>query len=142
MKTDYTKREMYELIKALVDAGVISGELTETGITEADVAQFCVDELELLDKKVAKAKERVAAKKAEADELLDAVRDALSADEFQSIPDITARIDGEEVTVARVTARLKKLLDAGEVEKDQITVPGADGKKSRKIVAYRYVVNA
>ena len=142
MKKTYTKREMYELIKALVDAGVISGELTETGITEADVAQFCADELELLDKKAAKAKERVATKKAEGDALLDAVRDALSADEFQSIPDITARIDGEDVTVAKVTARLKKLLDAGEVEKDQITVSGTEGKKSRKIVAYRYVVNA
>ena len=142
MKKDYTKREMYELIKALVDTGVISGELTETGITEAHVAQFCVDELELLDKKAAKAKERVATKKAEGDALLDAVRDALSADEFQSIPDITAHIDGEDVTVAKVTARLKKLLDAGEVEKDQITVSGTEGKKSRKIVAYRYVVNA
>lgn len=142
MKKTYTKREMYELIKALVDADVISGELTETGITEADVAQFCVDELELLDKKAAKAKERVATKKAEGDALLDAVRDVLSADEFQSIPDITARIDGEDVTVAKVTARLKKLLDAGEVEKDQITVTGAEGKKSRKIVAYRYVVSA
>lgn len=142
MKKTYTKREMYELIKALVDTGVISGELTETGITEADVAEFCTDEIELLDKKAAKAKERVATKKAEGDALLDAVRDALSADEFQSIPDITTRIDDENVTVARVTARLKKLLDAGEVEKDQITISGTDGKKSRKIVAYRYVVNA
>ena len=142
MKKNYTKREMYELIKALVDAGVISGELTETGITEADVAEFCTDEIELLDKKAAKAKERVATKKAEGDALLDAVREVLSADEFQSIPDITARIEGEDVTVAKVTARLKKLLDAGEVEKDQITVTGAEGKKSRKIVAYRYVVNA
>ena len=142
MKKNYTKREMYELIKALVDAGVISGELTETGITEADVAEFCTDEIELLDKKAAKAKERVATKKAEGDALLDAVREVLSADEFQSIPDITARIEGEDITVAKVTARLKKLLDAGEVEKDQITVTGAEGKKSRKIVAYRYVVNA
>ena len=139
MKKTYTKREMYELIKALVDAGVISGELTETGITEAHVAQFCVDELELLDKKVAKAKERVAAKKAEADELLDAVRDALSADTFEPIADITARIEGEDVTVSKVTYRLGQLVKNGEATKEQITVAGTEGQKSRKIVGYKLV---
>lgn len=137
MKKNYTKCEMYEVIKGLVDAGVIAGELTETGITEADVAEFCEKEIALLDKKATKAKERIATKKAEGDELLAAVRQVLSDEDFEPIAEIAARIEGEDVSVAKVTARLKKLIDSGEAVKEQITIPGGEGQKSRKVMAYR-----
>lgn len=135
MKKNYTKREMYELIKALVDAGVISGELTETGITEADVAQFCVDELELLDKKVAKAKERVAAKKAEADELTELIKSLLT-DEWQTTTEIAAQIEDEDVSQSKITARMTKLINAGIAIKEQVSITGANGKATKKM-SYR-----
>lgn len=137
MKKTYTKREMYELIKALVDAGVISGELTETGITEAHVAQFCVDELELLDKKVAKAKERVAAKKAEADELTELIKSLLT-DEWQTTTEIAAQIEDEDVSQSKITARMTKLINAGIAIKEQVSVVGANGKAAKKM-SYRLV---
>ena len=137
MEKTYTKREMYEVIKALVDAGVITGELTETGITEAEVAKFCEKEIALLDKKATKAKERIATKKAEGDELLAAVRQVLSDEDFEPIADIAARIEGEDVTVSKVAYRLTQLVKRGEATKEQITVAGTDGLKSRKIVAYK-----
>ena len=137
MKKTYTKREMYELIKALVDTGVISGELTETGITEAHVAQFCVDELKLLDKKVAKAKERVAAKKAEADELTELIKSLLT-DEWQTTTEIAAQIEDEDVSQSKITARMTKLINAGIAIKEQVSVVGANGKAAKKM-SYRLV---
>ena len=137
MKKTYTKREMYELIKALVDAGVISGELTETGITEAHVAQFCVDELELLDKKVAKAKERVATKKTEADELTELIKSLLT-DEWQTTTEIAAQIEDEDVSQSKITARMTKLINAGIAIKEQVSVVGANGKAAKKM-SYRLV---
>jgi crotonobetainyl-CoA:carnitine CoA-transferase CaiB-like acyl-CoA transferase len=128
-----TKREMFEAIIALATGGEMKYE------AEAFV-NFCENEIALLDKKAAKAKERAATKKAEGDELTDAVRAAMSAEEFEPIADIAARIEGEDVTVAKVQYRLTQLVKNGEAEKEQITVPGGEGQKARKIMAYRKCV--
>ena len=128
-----TKREMFEAIIALATGGEMKYE------AEAFV-NFCENEIALLDKKAAKAKERAATKKAEGDELTEAVRAAMSAEEFEPIADIAARIEGEDVTVAKVQYRLTQLVKNGEAEKEQITVPGGEGQKARKIMAYRKCV--
>ena len=125
-----TKREMFEAIAEAMETG-------ECKINPTDVIAFCNKEIEALDKKAAKAKERAATKRAEGDELTDAVRAVLSTDEFEPIADIAARIEGEDVTVAKVQYRLKVLVDNGEAVKEQITVPGVDGGKARKIMAYK-----
>ena len=127
-----TKREMFEAIIALATGGEMKYE------TEAFV-NFCENEIALLDKKAAKAKERAATKKAEGDELTEAVRAAMSTEEFEPIADIAARIEGEDVTVAKVQYRLTQLVKNGEAEKEQITVPGGEGQKARKIMAYKLI---
>lgn len=127
-----TKREKFEAIKAML----------ETGACEIDVdvlVEFCDKEIESLDTKAVKAKERAAAKKAEADTLLEAVAGALT-DEFRTIADITADVDSEDATVSKVTYRLTKLTEAGRAEKTEISVAGANGGKARKVKAYRAVV--
>ena len=109
-------------------------------ISDSAVAEFCENEIALLDKKAVKAKERAATKKAEGDELTEAVRAAMSIEEFEPIADIAARIEGEDVTVAKVQYRLTQLVKNGEAEKEQITVPGGEGQKARKIMAYKRCV--
>ena len=128
-----TKREMFEAIK----------ETFETGSCKFDAATvmaFCDKEIASLDAKAAKAKERAAAKKAEADVLMDQVRDALTG-EFQTIADIAATVAEVNVdaTVSKVTYRLTKLVEAGDAEKTDVTVPGVDGAKARKVKAFRIV---
>ena len=128
-----TKREMYEAIK----------ETFETGSCKFDAATvmaFCDKEIASLDAKAAKAKERAAAKKAEADVLMDQVRDALTG-EFQTIADIAAAVAevNADATVSKVTYRLTKLVEAGDAEKTDVTVPGVDGAKARKVKAFRAV---
>lgn len=124
-----TKRSVYEALLKMVETGTLE-------ITEDELKTFCENEIALLDKKAEKAKERAATKRAEGDALTDAVRGALTG-EFEPIADIAARIEGEDVTVAKVQYRLGQLVKAGEAEKEQITVPGGEGQKSRKIMAYR-----
>lgn len=128
-----TKREMFEAIK----------ETFETGECKFDaevVKAFCDKEIAALDSKAAKAKERAAAKKAEADVLMDQVRDALTG-EYATIADIAAAVAevNADATVSKVTYRLTKLVEAGDAEKTDITIPGGDGVKARKVKAFRAV---
>ena len=128
-----TKREMYEAIK----------ETFETGSCKFDAATvvaFCEKEIASLDAKAAKAKERAAAKKAEADVLMDQVRDALTG-EFQTIADIAAAVAevNADATVSKTTYRLTKLVEANIAEKTQVSIPGTDGGKTRKVQAYRLI---
>ena len=126
-----TKREMFEAIK----------ETFETGSCKFDAATvmaFCDKEIASLDAKAAKAKERSAAKKAEADALMGQVEDALTG-EFQTIADIAAAVSAvnADATVSRVTYRLTKLVEGGIAEKTDVSVPGVDGGKARKVKAFR-----
>ena len=126
-----TKREMYEAIKETFETGSCSFDA-------ATVMAFCDKEIASLDAKAAKAKERAAAKKAEADVLMSQVEDALTG-EFQTIADIAAAVSAvnADATVSRVTYRLTKLVEAGIAEKTDVSVPGVDGGKARKVKAFR-----
>lgn len=124
-----TKKAMYEAIAEAMDTGSCK-------FSPDAVKEFCMNEIELLDKKAAKAKERAAAKAAEGDALTDVIAQALGED-FEPIADIAARIEGDDVTVAKCTYRLNKLVENGIAEKQAIKVPGSDGKKDRTIQGYR-----
>ena len=126
-----TKREMYEAIK----------ETFETGVCKFDakvVTDFCDKEIASLDAKAAKAKERAAAKKAEADVLMDQVK-AVLTDEFQTIADIASAVAevNADATVSKITYRLTKLVESEIAEKTQVTVPATETSKARKVQAYR-----
>ena len=136
MEKKITKREMYEAIKT----GCTTGEWT---VSDAEIVEFCDNEIALLDKKAIKAKERAAEKRAAGDELTDAVRAALT-DEFAIIADIAAKVAetyGEDATVARVTYRLTQLVKNGEAENGDVKVEGGEGQKTRTIKAYRLLNN-
>ena len=130
-----TKREMFEAIKAAFTTG-------ECELTADVVTAFCDKEIAALDTKAAKAKERAAAKKAEADVLMGQVADALDAEEFKTIADIAAVVAevNADATVSKVTYRLTKLVESGAAEKTQVTIPATDGAKARKVQAYRAVI--
>ena len=107
---------------------------------DADMlSEFVTHEIALLDKKAAKAKERAATKRAEGDELTDAVRAVMSTENFEPIAEIAARIEGEDVTVAKVTYRLTQLVKNGEAEKSELTIPGGEGVKARKVQGYKLI---
>jgi hypothetical protein len=49
---------------------------------------------------------------------------------------VTDRIEGEDVTVAKVGYRLTALVKAGAAVKEDLVVEGEDGK-SKKVAGYR-----
>ena len=120
MTEKMTKKDYYnEIIALATDAG------------RTDLADFCSTQIELLDKKAAKAKETATAKKAN-DPYLDVVKGVLT-DEFQTLDVITAAIGDAEFTKNKASTRLKKLVEAGIAEKGSIAV------EKRKLVAYKLV---
>ena len=126
-----TKRNMYE--------GLI--ETMKTGVcpyAPEDVIAFCEREIELIDNKNAKAKERAAAKAKEADALQEAVAAVLGAD-FEPIADIAARVEHPDATVSKVTYRLNALVKAGVAEKSEVTIPASEGGKARKVMGFRAI---
>ena len=128
-----TKREMFVAIK----------ETFETGSCKFDaetVKAFCDKEIASLDAKAAKAKERAAAKKAEADVLMGQVQDALT-DEYQVIADIAATVAevNPDATISKVQYRLSKLVENQIAEKSQVTLEKTETSKARKVMAYRLI---
>ena len=103
-----TKATVLAAIEGYFNGMAQDQEIAE-GITVADAVAFAANEQVLLANKAAKAKAKAAEKKAEGDELRDAV-EAVLTDEFQTIADIAAQIEGEDVTVAKVTYRLGALV--------------------------------
>lgn len=136
-----TKREMYEALINLATTGNLEYDGVEGAVTVTGEAlkAFAENEIALLDKKAVKAKERAAQKRAEGDELTDAVRGAMSTETFEPIAEIAARIEGEDVTVAKVTYRLTQLVKNGEAEKSELTIPGGEGQKARKVQGYKLI---
>lgn len=122
-ETKMTKKDWFEVIKGIVEAS--DNENT------AGAVEFIDKQMELLAAKAEKAKERAAKTKAEGDEMRAAVQ-AVLTEELQTIDEITAQVEGEEITKAKVTARLTQLVKAEVATKD--TIKTEDG---RKVTAYK-----
>ena len=136
--TKMTKREMFEAMISGFSGGDFAFETADGVVVVApeQFVEFAQKEITLLDNKAAKAKERAAAKRAEADELMEVVQSLLT-DEFQTAADIAAQIEGEDVSQNKITARMTKLITAGVAVKEQISVPGVNGGKATKKMGYR-----
>jgi CO dehydrogenase/acetyl-CoA synthase beta subunit len=130
------KKEIKVMAKAKTKAEILEGikETLATNFEATDVAEyveFIDKELAAIAKRAADEKARRAEKKAQGDELGDAVKAAIGAEAITA--DAIAEALAEQfpdVTKAKVTYRATQLVKAGEIFK--VTIK-ADG---RKIVAY------
>ena len=120
-----TKTEMFEGIKAT---------LTDNFDAEAvqEYVEFLDKEIAAIKARAEKEKARRAAKKAEGDELKDAVAEAIGAEPItaQEIADALAD-EFPEVTKAKVTYRAGQLVKDGAIFKVQVKT-----EDNRKVVAY------
>lgn len=120
-----TKRDYFNAI-----SNAIASMESVDGVAVADVQAFIDARIAELDKKAESAKKSAAKKRAAGDELRAQV-EAVLTDELQTIDAITFQIKGEEITRAKVQARLSQLVKAGVAIKDDVE----DGK--RKVKGYR-----
>ena len=100
--------------------------IAEAMADNADVVAYCENELALLENKKVKARERQDKKRAEGDEL-QAVVASLLTDAPQTRDEITAQIEGEDITVGKVQAKLNNLVKFGQASKCDVKTE--DGKK-------------
>jgi len=118
-----TKRMVLEALVAAYEQRLdaVVGTDEDIEITGADVVDYAELTIAQMDKKADGAKKRAAEKRAEGDELRVAVASVLT-DELQTIADIAAQIEGEDVTTSKITARLTQLVKAGEARKEKVKI--------------------
>ena len=115
-----TKKDYFEEIKTVLE------DAKETAL-----AEVMAHDIALLENKAIKNKERAEARKIAGDELRDTISNIL-IDDLQTVDEIVEQIDDEEITKAKVVARLTQLVNLNEAIKEQIKTE--DGKK---VMAYR-----
>ena len=125
MEKKTTKKDYYEMLKEIVLNANVEGA--------TELVEFIDKQVLLIDSKAEKAKARNAEKKANGDELREAVQNVLT-DEFQTIDAIVSQIEGEEITKAKITARLTSLVKNGIAEKTDVK-----DDEGRKLKAYKLV---
>ena len=130
MEKKITKRDYYEMLKEIVYPTNADCEMT---VEQGELIEFIDKQIALIDSKAEKAKARNAEKKANGDELREAVQSVLT-DEFQTIDAIVSQIEGEEITKAKITARLTSLVKNGIAEKTDVK-----DDEGRKLKAYKLV---
>ena len=119
-----TKKEMYN--------GLIATLTENFGDEVQEYIEFLQGEIAALDVRAEKEKARRAAKKAEGDDLKDAVAEAIEAEPKTAEAIAEELIDAfPELTKAKVTYRASQLVKDGAIFKVQIKTE--DG---RKVVAY------
>lgn len=83
-------------------------------------------QIEILEKKAAKAKEKLETKRAEGDALRERIFN-LIGDEPKTLETILEELDDEELTKSKIVPKMTQLVNADRVEKIEMKVPG--GKK-------------
>lgn len=126
-----TKAQKFEMIEEIL-----------TGIETEDakmLVEFVQGEKAALARKAAKAKEKAAEKKTEIDELGEVVLGVLNA-EPKTRDEVFALVefDGVEISVAKIGARLTRLVELGKIQKSEVKATTASGKKTTRM-AYSLV---
>jgi len=119
MKDKMTKKDYYVMLKEIAEGN-------------DELVAFIEKEIASIEAKAEKAKARAAEKRAAGDELRDAVQSVLT-EELQTIDTITSQVEGEEITKAKVTARLTQLVKAGIAEKADVKTDDNKTVKAYKL---------
>jgi hypothetical protein len=124
--------EKYTKFDKLTDIAAILETVKTTDYDVAGLIEFVEAEKAALTRKAEKAKARAAEKKTERDALCDLVASLLTA-EPQTRDQIAEQIEDPEVTVAKVGARLTKLVNSGDAVKVEVAATSAAGKKTTRM---------
>ena len=97
--------------------------MAELVADNTELVEFCNDQIAKLDAKAEKAREKAQLKKAQGDELYAAVISAVST-EPMTAEQVLECIEGEDLTVAKVRARLSQGVKNGALVKETLKVEG------------------
>lgn len=121
-----TKKDYYMLIKDIIE--------NDNNIEEKEeLIEFINKQVTQIETKAQKAKIKAEEKKNTGDELRDIVKSILTT-ELQTSEVITEKIGREDVTKAKVIARLTQLVKLGEAEKADVKTEEGKTVKAYKII--------
>lgn len=120
-----TKKDYYILIKDIV-------ENTDTE-EKTELIEFLNKQISQIEAKAEKAKIRATEKQKAGDELRNKIKSILT-NELQTADSLTAQIGDEDITRAKVIARLSQLVRLGEITKEDIKTEDGRSVKAYKIV--------
>ena len=132
------KKDILTVVKAMAEAQVpdinLGEDLVDAEVTAADIVAYCDTTIAQLEAKKEKAAETRAKKAAQADALKEQVL-ALVTSEPKTRDDIFVELGSEdaEISIAKVGARLTKLVAEGVIVKEPIKVKNAEGKSVSKM---------
>ena len=129
MEKKITKKDYYAMLKEIVE----ESKDIETEISKEELLEFINKQVASINAKAEKAKEKAAEKKANGDELREIVQSVLT-EEYQTIDNIVSQIEGEEITKAKITARLTSLVKNGLAEKADVKTEDGKTVKAYKLV--------
>ena len=129
--------ERYTKSDKLTDIKAILAQVETTDYDIPALIEFVEGEIAALARKAAKAKEKAAEKKTERDELCEAVYAVLTT-EPQTRDQVFEQIEFEGASLAKVGARLTRLVDLNKVQKSEVKGIAASGKKTTRM-AYALV---
>lgn len=125
MEKKITKRDNYVTLSEIVANS--DSEIKD------ELLSFIEKEILSIDSKAEKAKARAAEKKAAGDELREAVQNVLT-NELQTADAILCQIEGEELTKAKIVARLTQLVKAGIATKEDVK-----NEENKTVKAYKLI---
>lgn len=120
-----TNKDYYLEIREIVDNSTVENK--------EDVLSFIDKVVTSIENKAEKAKIKAAEKRANGDELREAVQSVLT-DELQTADAILVQIEGEELTKAKIVARLTQLVKAGIATKEDVKTDDNRTVKAYKLV--------
>ena len=131
MTTRITDKDFYSMIKNL------ALDTADLPIENELVVAWADKKLGQLEKKKEAAAKRAAEKKSADDPLTHTILEVLT-EEFQTIGDIAAQIEGPDVTVSKISYRLNALskVDNPKVEKGQLQIK-EEGSRARRLIGYK-----
>ena len=128
MENKITEREIYtNIINGTVDNDIL--------------VEFATKKLAQLDHRNEKAKERAAAKREAGDVMTEHVYAMLTSDP-QSREEILealvaeGALDADMLTLGKVSYRLSALVSDGKAVKEEVSIPGGEGEKARRVMKY------
>ena len=119
-----TKKEYYDLIRNIIEGANIA--------EKDELLEFINKQVAQIEAKAEKAKIRAIEKQKAGDELIDKVKSILT-NELQTADAIVAQIDNEDITKAKVIARLTQLVKNDDAEKEDVKTEDGRSVKAYKI---------
>ena len=108
--TKTTKRDFFNAIALMAQNAINTGEVFgDRDLTGADIAQFCADEIELLNRKNARKSDKPTKKQLENESMIEKIYEMLEAEKSYTVTDILNLYGDPAISINKMSALVTKM---------------------------------